>query len=183
MRPSPYFSLTLLAVLIPGIANVSPLSMNLAVFFLRKRSLHGVGKCLSLVPLVALAIGLNAQTPSFSAQSPTAGLAGSNFEVILPLVNSGSAAAGSVQVTAVELSSAGIVSAALRSPTLPVQIGSFPIGAQYILDFAFDAQPLKKGSKYLLTVRGNYSSGGNTVSFAVESTSCLFRLKSFWRPG
>src|ERR1700736_3305645 len=58
--------------------------------------------------------------PAFSTQAAISGKIGSTFLIVAPLVNAGEGAADDVQVTGITLGNA-----ALRSPALPLLLGSF----------------------------------------------------------
>jgi hypothetical protein len=114
--------------------------------------------CVATVPTAPAQSG-----PVFSTQTPISGIAGSTFTVFLPVFNTGGADATNVQVTSVALGH--------MSPTnlsLPQYIGTLAVGDHETLDFQFDSTLLAVGGHYLLTARGTYQFGAQTLGFAVN---------------
>lgn len=122
---------------------------------------------LRLLSLMALGFALStpvlAQSPAFSTQVPESGVIGSSFVVLLPVTNTGTGAATLVQVTTVTVG--GV---AATSPSLPLLLGSIGPGDSNQLVLQFDSSRLTVGGRYLLTIRGNYQSGGSTLGFSVN---------------
>jgi hypothetical protein len=88
------------------------------------------------------------------------GVLGNSFVAILPLVNTGSGAAGDISITSVSLGDAALV-----DPVLPQSLGSAAASDFVVLDLKFGAAKL--GTAYTLAVRGTYRSGSQTLGFAV----------------
>lgn len=105
-----------------------------------------------------------AQTgPAISTLTPLAGASNGKLSISLPIENSGSGAAGGIQVTSATL---GI--AALLAPSLPFAVGDLAPSASYTLMLSFDASRLTSGNKYLLTLRGTYTNGSATLGFSIN---------------
>ena len=104
-----------------------------------------------------------AQAPAFSTATPVSGLVNQIFEVLLPMVNSGAAAATNVTVTFVTL---GAVRP--QSPALPFSKAVLNPSNHFVIDLQFDGTKLTLGSNYLLSVRGTYQSGNQTLGFSVN---------------
>lgn len=123
----------------------------------------------SALSLAAIVIGIAsasvAQTgvPAFSTEQPISGMIGSNFMIVVPLANVGTGIAGTVEVTSISFGTA-----VLNNPTLPLRIGSFSPSDLRVLILEFDGRTLGIGGAYLLTVRGTYTSGTQTLGFAVN---------------
>jgi len=115
--------------------------------------------------IIGFASASLAQTgvPSFSTQQPISGMIGSNFMIVVPLANVGTGIAGTVEVTSISCGGA-----VLRTPALPLPIGSLSPNDFHMLVLQFDGQNLGAGGTYLLTVRGTYTSGTQTLGFAVN---------------
>jgi len=104
------------------------------------------------VLVAAAAFSARAQSgPAISTQAATYGLAGSTFFAYVPIANTGSATAGSVEVTSVTLSSAPLL-----TPALPLAIGDLSAGSSYGVTLTFNSSGLTVGKAYLLTLRGTY---------------------------
>jgi hypothetical protein len=101
--------------------------------------------------------------PVFSTQAPLSGKIGETLVVLLPLVNTGTVTADSVQITSVSL---GV--AKLTSPNLPLLRGPYNPSDPDTLVLQFDAHDLTVGLQYLLTVKGTYQLNGHTLTFAVS---------------
>jgi hypothetical protein len=129
------------------------------------RSLAGFGgNLLRVAALVwVFAIPGWAQSVSFSSQTPLSGEVGADFVVLFPLFNSGSADAEKVQITSVTLGHATPV-----NPSLPLSAGTMTAGDHKVLDFQFAATGLTVGGKYLLTIRGTYQQGTQTLGFSIN---------------
>lgn len=105
-----------------------------------------------------------AQTgPAISTLTPLAGASNGKLSISLPIENTGSGAAGGIQVTSATL---GI--AALLAPSLPFAVGDLAPGASYTLMLSFDVSRLTSGNKYLLTLRGTYTNGSATLGFSIN---------------
>lgn len=120
------------------------------------------------IVLVSMVASLNSAAeaqgiPVFSTQTPLAGEVGSKFVVFLPVFNTGTADATGVQVTSVTLGHSVPV-----SPTLPQNLQTLAAGDHVSLDLQFDSTNLVLGARYLLTVRGTYQIGTQTLGFAVN---------------
>ena len=115
--------------------------------------------------IIGIASASLAQTglPSFSSQEPISGMIGNNFMIVMPLVNVGTGIAGAVEVTSVTF--AGAV---LSSPALPLPPESISPSGFRTLVLQFDGKNLGAGGTYLLTVRGTYKFGTQTLGFAVN---------------
>jgi hypothetical protein len=101
--------------------------------------------------------------PLFSTQTPTSGVVGQTFEVLLPVVNSGTTAGTQVTVTSVALGSLSPT-----SPALPKLFDAVNAGDHFVIDLQFDRGKLMLGTTYLLSLRGSYQSLGKTLGFAVN---------------
>lgn len=88
---------------------------------------------------------------------------GGTFVVLLPLVTGGTGTASALTIT-----SASLGTAALTAPALPLLLGTSSQGATSQLVLQFDNSHLTVRGTYLLTVRGNYQFGGETLSFTVN---------------
>jgi PEP-CTERM motif len=114
--------------------------------------------------LLAMVPAARAQAgPAISTQVATYSTSAGTFFVYLPLVNSGSATAGSVQVTSATLSTAKLL-----TPALPLVLGDLAASTTYGATLTFNGAGLTVGKNYLLTVRGTYQSAGNTLGFSVN---------------
>jgi hypothetical protein len=121
-----------------------------------------------LIALGALLAGcvprVSAQAgPVFSTQTAISGVTGSQFVVFLPIFNTGSVDADNVQVTFVTLGH--------TTPTnlaLPVSENTWAAGDHAVLDLRFDSTAVSMGANYLLTVRGTYQVGTQTLGFALN---------------
>src|SRR5271166_2812300 len=87
--------------------------------------------------------------PTISTGKAISGMIGSNFMIVVPLVNVGTGIAGSVEVTSVKFAGA-----LLSSPTLPLPPESISPSGFRTLVLQFDGKHLTTGGTYLLTVRG-----------------------------
>jgi hypothetical protein len=101
--------------------------------------------------------------PSFSTQEPISGMIGSTFMIVVPLANVGTGIAGTVEVTSISFGAA-----VLNTPTLPLQLDSFPPNDLRVLILEFDGRKLGTGGTYLLTVRGTFTSGTQKLGIAVN---------------
>jgi len=102
-------------------------------------------------------------SPVFSTQTPESGLVGGTFDILLPLVNTGTAPADAVTVTSV------VFGKTLQANlVLPLLLGSLEQNGPHQLVLQFDASSFIVGGNYLLTLRGTYQSGSNTAGFAVN---------------
>ena len=104
-----------------------------------------------------------AQAPVFSTKTPVSGLVNQTFEVLLPVVNSGAAAATNVTVTSISL---GTLKP--QFPALPFSKDALNPNDHFVIDLQFDGTKLTVGSNYLLTVRGTYQSGTKVLGFSVN---------------
>lgn len=114
--------------------------------------------CLGLASSVSAQAG-----PAFSTQAPISGIVGSTFTVFLPVFNTGAADAANVLVTSVALGHM-----APTNLSLPQSIGTLVAGDHHVLDLGFDAGVVSVGANYLLTVRGTYQAGTQTLGFALN---------------
>jgi hypothetical protein len=110
------------------------------------------------VDCLASPVVLSAVAPGVSLLNPTSLL--SAFQI----TNTGTAAATNVQVTAITL-----VSGTLTSPTLPVSLGTIPIGGFAVVNADFFGGLFISGNSYALTVSGTYAVGASTYCFTLNS--------------
>jgi hypothetical protein len=117
------------------------------------------------------------------AQSPvlTSGVAGvttlgRTVSILLPIMNSGATTAGSITVTSASL--AGLSS---TSP-FPMALGDLTPGGSNGLSVNFGDSTLVAGHKYLLTVRGTYVSGAQTLGFSLNRFITFGQLSVFQQP-
>jgi hypothetical protein len=82
----------------------------------------------------------------------------------VPIMNTGTAAAQNVQVTALSLTTA-----TLTSPSLPADLGTIPAGGLEVLDTTFSGAFVPLGS-YALSVEGTFAVAGTTYCFALGTT-------------
>jgi hypothetical protein len=85
------------------------------------------------------------------------------FQVMLPIVNSGTGAANNVTVT-----SATLAAATPKSPALPLLLNTLNPGDHSVINLQFDGGKLTLGSNYLLNVRGTYKLGTKVLGFSVN---------------
>lgn len=105
-----------------------------------------------------------AQAPSFSTQVPGVANQGSSVFILLPLVNSGTATASSVEITSITLG-------ALKPTTpssLPLTLGTMTAGAVFFANLAFTDTTLITGNVYTLTIDGTYVFKTVTSKFSVS---------------
>ena len=69
---------------------------------------------------------------------------------------------------AIRTTSATLGHATLTGPVFPVAAGTLAAGDYYGVDLQFSASNLLLGQNYLLTVRGTYTLGLQTLGFAVN---------------
>ena len=128
--------------------------------------------------VAAAAFSARAQSgPAISTQAATYGLAGSTFFAYVPIANTGSATAGSVEVTSVTLSSAPLL-----TPALPLAIGDLSAGSSYGVTLTFNSSGLTVGKAYLLTLRGTYEFSGSTLGFSVNRILSYGAVSPFAQP-
>ena len=128
-------------------------------------------KLVKLLVLTVFLIGVGTQVSraqvsavQFITTTPGLGDAGANLLVALPIKNTGTVSAANVQVTAVSLRTATLV-----TPTaFPVALGAVAAGQSVVFQASFDAAGLSQNAAYLLTVRGTYQVGGVTAGFTVN---------------
>jgi hypothetical protein len=102
-------------------------------------------------------------SPVFSTQTPESGLVGGTFDILLPLVNTGTAPADAVTITSV------VFGKTLQTNlVLPLLLGSLEQNGPHQLVLQFDASSFIVGGNYLFTLRGTYQSGNKTAGFAVN---------------
>jgi hypothetical protein len=109
------------------------------------------------VECVASPVVLSAGPPGVSLLNPTTLL--SAFGIL----NSGTAAAENVQVTAITLPDG-----TLTSPTLPDNLGTIPPGSSVILNADFTGGPFTPRGTYALTVNGTYTVGNSSFFFTLH---------------
>ncbi len=135
----------------------------LAAMFGRKR-MKGVLVPLALIGTVGGA--LYAQTPSVQLVTGVPGLAAVATQplmIALPILNEGNVTATNVTVTSVTLRSA------LASLTaLPVVVGNIGVGQRATFQSNFPTTGLAANTNYLLTVRGTYQIGAQTLGFTLN---------------
>jgi hypothetical protein len=105
-----------------------------------------------------------AQTPRFTTQAPAVANQGSSLFILLPLVNSGSATATSVQITSITL---GTLNPTTPS-SLPLVMGTMAAGSVSFANLAFNDTGLITGNVYTLTVHGTYVFNAVTSKFSVS---------------
>lgn len=127
-------------------------------------------RCARFVPaivgtLLAVLAPAYAQTggPSFSTNTPMAGLANGTFYVFVQIVNDGATTASNVEAT-----SATLGGVAATSPSFPTVHGSLVPTQSTALELHFDGSRFASGQRYLLTVRGTYQNGASSSGFAVN---------------
>lgn len=103
------------------------------------------------------------QSPRFSTGTPDVLNSENRVSFALPLLNIGTGTAANVQVTSITLGSA-----TLLSPPLPVFLGDLGADNAVSANARFSGSGLTVGSRYLVTVRGTYESGGATFGFTVN---------------
>jgi hypothetical protein len=114
--------------------------------------------------LLVMQSSATAQTgPVISTLTPTSGTAGGTLFVVLPIANTGSATAGSLQVTSATLSTA-----ILLTPSLPLAVGDLVQGNSYQVTLTFNASTLTAGKNYLLVVRGTCQGPSGLEGFSVN---------------
>jgi hypothetical protein len=101
--------------------------------------------------------------PLFTTKSPVSGVINQIFQVMLPIVNSGTGAANNVTVT-----SATLAAATPKSPALPLLLNTLNPGDHSVINLQFDGGKLTLGSNYLLNVRGTYKLGTKVLGFSVN---------------
>jgi hypothetical protein len=115
---------------------------------------------------------------TITLQSGTPEVSGGNgsFTLFLPILNAGTATAGSVAVTSATLS--GVAA----SGSLPLQLSDILAGKVSFANLRFNSGALVTGNKYLLTIRGTYTLGGTAFGFAINRFILLGALDIFQKP-
>ena len=153
---------------VPEPATLSMMMVLLALLLVARRGRwFRARRQLSSFLLFAFVAGVTsqafAQAPVFSTKTPVSGLVNQTFEVLLPVVNSGAAAATNVTVTSISL---GTLKP--QFPALPFSKDALNPNDHFVIDLQFDGTKLTVGSNYLLTVRGTYQSGTKVLGFSVN---------------
>jgi len=107
-------------------------------------------------------VNLSAGGPGVNLLNPTTLLSA------LPIINTGTAAAQNVQLTAITLNDGTLTS----PPSLPFNVGTIPVDGSAILDADFSGAftPL---SSYALDVNGTYAVGAATYCFKLNSNLAI----------
>ena len=101
--------------------------------------------------------------PRFETRDPAVVLSGNRLSVSLPIINSGDGGATAMTVTSIALGSA-----ARTEPTLPLVLGDVPAGNGTAVTAFFSPAGLTPGTRLMLTVRGTYRSGGESLGFTIN---------------
>lgn len=115
------------------------------------------------VILILVNAGWTLPSPAFSTRAAESGVVGSNFVVLLPILNSGTGVAANLTITSVAMGAAVSI-----NPALPLALGNLAPAASNQLVLQFDSNRFVVGGTYLLTVRGTYQLGATTLAFAVN---------------
>jgi hypothetical protein len=125
-----------------------------------------ISRLCGIVALVALGdTHASAQAPFFTSGAPdVVPGAGATLGVALPVSNSGTATAASVEITSIRLANAPPATPSV----FPASIGDVKAGNTFLIIASFNGSPLAAGAHYLLTVRGTYLSGNTKLGFTVN---------------
>lgn len=104
------------------------------------------------------------QSPSFITNAPDILNTNKGVSFALPILNSGTGTAGSVQITGITLGSA----TRLAPAAFPFFIGDMTPGNSVPVAALFDAASLAAGQHYLASVAGSYTLGGTTYAFRLN---------------
>lgn len=103
-------------------------------------------------------------SPAFSTYSPSVINTGARIYVSIPMGNTGTALAPNVWITGAVLGSARRLSPAV----VRLSVGDLEVGNNFNVNLIFDGAGLVVGTRYLLTIRGTYASGGGTLGIALN---------------
>lgn len=81
-----------------------------------------------------------------------------------PIKNNGRARAENVQVTSIALNG-GVL---MFPKSLPINLGTIPVGSTVVLNADFSGGPFTAGGRYALTVNGTYNVKAETFCFALN---------------
>jgi hypothetical protein len=119
------------------------------------------------IECAASPVVLSAGAPGVSLPNPTTLLSA------FPIINTGTAAAENVRVTAITLTKRDPnqrdIDATLTSPALPFNLGTIPVNGSIVLDADFIGGPFTPRNSYALTVQGTYAVGSATYCFTLNT--------------
>ena len=104
-----------------------------------------------------------APAPSFSTRTPDVLNSAGRLSFSLPVLNTGAGLANNLIITDITLSAAARV-----GPALPLSLGDLAVDNVILVNANFLNDGLVVGSRYLVTVRGTYESGGVLYGFALN---------------
>jgi hypothetical protein len=109
------------------------------------------------VDCAASPVVLSAGRPGVSLLNPTTLLSA------VPIINTGTAAAENVQLTAISLTDGTLTTPA----SLPFSLGTITAGGSIVLDADFSGGPFVPGGSYALSMQGTYAVGAATYCFTL----------------
>lgn len=104
-----------------------------------------------------------APAPSFSTRTPDVLNSAGRLSFSLPVLNTGAGPADNLIITDITLSAAARV-----GPALPLSLGDLAVDNVTLVNANFLNDGLVVGSRYLVTARGTYESGGVLYGFALN---------------
>lgn len=106
----------------------------------------------------------NSNTPRFAMWAPSAVNSGAELHLSIPLGNVGTVTAPDLRITDITLGEAQ----RLSPNAFPLVVGDLVIGNNFSVGARFRTNLLTAGLRYLLTIRGTYSTAVATLGFAVN---------------